>query len=382
MLPKIIFGLVILFLAIMILRPFDPTGPLGKLSEKPSNQTSQNQNTNSSSNNPVTFTHPIFKVEDIDWVSPLGESNGGYIEVQPLAGMTVNIKKDIAEKGPIEVYAPADMQLVSYSHTLMEPEPTADWSFYFKINDDLELVIHHIKNANQKIVNVVGNTPKKNDSRTTDIRWPNEIKFKAGEVIGTTTGTSLAKNWNIYLYDKKVKNQFVNQKRYESNQIGQRLINATCIFDYYQDEKLKQSFYALLGTTKPGETKNCGTSSKDKKGALSGLWHLKRNGIDFGSYDEDYADPFSVYMRADKSVIIYEMNKKTFVIYPNNPTYKNPEEITDSHCYLLTDNWNPNEYKGYAYFKIDSDTQLSVFYSPSGTCPASFSQIQAKTYYR
>lgn len=380
MLPKIIIGLVILFLVIFILRPFDPTGPLDKFLKNPSIPISQN--TKPSTNTPVKFTHPIFNREDIDWVSPLGESNGGYIEVQPLGGMTVNIKKDIAQKGPIEVYAPTDMQLVAYAYTLMEPEPQADWSLYFTINDNLSLILHHIKNASPKITDIVGNNSKKNDSRTTDIRWPQEIKFKAGEVIGTTTGTSLAKNWNIYLYDRSAKNQFINQKRYESNQIGERLISAACIFDYYEDPKVKESFYNLLGTNKPGEAKECGTSSKDKKGTLSGLWHLKKDGIDFGSYDGDYADPFSVYLRADKSVLIYEMAKNTFTIYPNNPTYKNPEEVTSSHCYQLTDNWNPDTPKGYAYFKVDSDTQMSVSYSPSGSCPASFPEGQAKIYFR
>lgn len=380
MLLKVIIGIVILFLAIMILRPFDPTGPLDKFLKNPSNPISRNTNPTTAA--PVKFTHPIFNPEDIDWVSPLGESNGGYIEVQPLSGMTVNIKKDVAQKGPIEVYAPTDLELVAYAHTIMEPEPGADWSLYFKINDELSLVLHHIKNASPKIVDVVGSNPKKNDSRTTDVRWPNEIKFKAGEVIGTTAGTSMAKNWNIYLYDRSVKNQFVNQKRYESNHTGERLVTAACIFDYYQDQKIKDSFYTLLGTTKPGQTKNCGSSSKDKRGTLSGLWHLKKDGIDFGSYDGDYADPFSVYSRADKSVVIYEMAKKTFIINTTNPTYKTPETITDSHCYLLTDNSNPNEYKGYAFFKIDSDTQISVFYSPSGSCPATFPETQTKMYYK
>lgn len=380
MLLKVVIGLILLFLAVIIFRPFDHIRPPDKSSKTAPPPISQN--TLTPSNTPVIFTHPIFKNKDIDWVSPLGESNGGYIEVQPLAGMTVNIKKDVAQKGPIEVYAPIDMELVAYSYTLMEPEPTPDWSLHFKINEDLELVLHHIKNAGQKIVEVAGNNPKKNDSRTTEIRKPQQIKFKAGEVIGTTTGTSLAKNWNIYLYDKRVKNQFANQKRYESNHIGQRLMNAACIFDYYEDPKIKESFYNLLGTTKAGETKECGTSSKDKKGSLSGLWHLKTEGIDFGSYEGDYADPFSIYKRADKSIMIYEMGKKTFTIHPNNPTYKNPEEITDYHCYQLTDNWNPNEYKGYAFFKIESDTQMSVFYNTSGSCPKAFPTNNTKTYYR
>jgi hypothetical protein len=365
---------VIVAAGFILFRPFDR-------SQNPISSDFQNQTEQSPSNPaPAQFTHPIFNPEEIDWVSPLGESNGGYNEVQPLGGMTINIKKDIAAKGPIEVYAPTDMELVSYSHTLMEPEPEPDWAFHFQINKDISLVVHHIKNASPKIVNAVGNKPKLNDSRTTDLRP--SIKFKAGEVIGTTTGTSQARNWNIYLQDKKVKNQFVNQKRYEDSYSANILVNAACIFDYYEDEKIKNEFYKLLGTTKAGEAKSCGNPSTDKKGTLSGLWHLKKEGLSTGEYEGVYANPFSIYTTSDKNITIYEINKRVFTIYPSNPTYKDPKEITNSHCYQLTDNWHTSTYKGYAFFRIDSDMQMSMVYSPSGSCPATFPESQAKTYYR
>lgn len=101
-----------------------------------------------------------------------------------------------------------------------------------------------------------------------------------------------------------------------------------------------------------------------------------------GDYEGDYADPFSVYMTSDKSVVIYEVGRKRYIVYPNNPTHRDPADITTSHCYRLTDDWNPNQYQGYAFFRIDSDTQMSFAYSPSGSCPTTFPANQAKTYYR
>lgn len=129
------------------------------------------------------------------------------------------------------------------------------------------------------------------------------------------------------------------------------------------------------------------TNLSIKKGIRVSKWGKcllvlpKLDGIDFGSYDREYADPFSVYMRADKSIMIYEMAKKTFTLYPSNPTYKNPEVVTSSHCYQLTESWNPSEYKGYV-FKIDSYTQMSVVFSPSGSCPTELPNEQSVTYYR
>jgi hypothetical protein len=324
------------------------------------------------------FTHNIFDPSQIEYITPLGELNGGYIESSTLGGVMIDILPSaVAGGAEIEIYAPTAMKLVSFGHYVMDTEP-ANWALDFKITEDVTMRIDHLTDVSQRIKEVVGATPKKNDSSSDYLKDP--ISFKAGELIAKTSGTSQAHNWNIYLYDKSQENSFVNQKRYEENYMGQRLINAACPFDYYEDESTKSAFYALMGATAAGQSKDCGNPSSDEQDTLSGMWHLKKTGFE-EKYVGAYANPFSIYKRSGDDVILYEIGGERRIIQPSNDTYKDPAKITTLHCYQLTEPWS-NKESGFAYFKIDSDTQMSVAYEKAGSCPASFPKGPAKKYYR
>jgi hypothetical protein len=324
------------------------------------------------------FTHKIFDPKKIEYITPLGELNGGYIESSTIGGVMIDILPSaVANGGKIEIYAPTAMKLESYGHYLVGAEP-ANWTLEFRIGEDVTMKIDHITDVAQRITESVGNKPKKNDSSTDFLKDP--ILFKAGELIAKTSGTTQANNWNIYLYDKNHENSFINQKRYEENYMGQRLIIAACPFDYYQDESAKSAFYALMGATAAGQSKTCGNPSSDVKGTLSGMWHLKKTGFE-EKYVGEYANPFSIYKRSGGDIIIYEIGGRRHIIEPNSYTYKDPALVTTSHCYQLTDLSGMKE-SGFAYFKIDSDTQMSVVYKKTGSCPASFPKGPAKKYYR
>lgn len=326
------------------------------------------------------FTHQMIETDLVKFIMPLGELNGGYVELQPLNSVMIQLDQQKVKSGPgIEVFAPADMELINYAHTATDDQPKGDWSLEFRINENYFLTIHHLNNADEKITAKVGNTATKDDSRGIEIRPP--LKFKAGDLIGTTKGTSLANNWNIYLYDKTTENKFVNQDRYKNHYLGQRLLAAVCPFDYYEDQTIKNAYYALLGSSKPGQSKTCGNPSSDKAGTLSGLWHLQKTGIG-SSYEGDYADPLSVYMRSDGNVIIYELGRQFYTIPSTAKTHKNPQEITTSHCFNLADDWGGSLKQGYAYFRIDSETEMSAAFSKTGACPDEFPEIGAKKYYR
>lgn len=335
--------------------------------------------TSSTKNQKISFTHKMFETEKVTNILPLGELNGGYVELQTLNGVMVQLDKEKIIETGIEVYAPTEMELYMYAQTATADRPEGDWNLDFRINNNVGLTIHHLNNAAEKITSVIGNTPTRDDSRGINIQ--NTIKFKAGDLIGTTKGTSLGANWNIYVYDKSVKNQFVNQKRYENGgYLGERLLSSTCVFDYYIDQTIKDSYYTLLGATEPGQTTSCGSPTKDKIGTLSGLWHLKKDGLET-NYDGEYATPFSIYKRSDGNIIIYELGKRSYTIAKGEPSAKSPEEVTTTHCYNLADDWDGRSI-GYAYFRIDSELEMSVTYSSIGSCPAEFPDGQAKKYYR
>ena len=60
---------------------------------------------------------------------------------------------------------------------------------------------------------------------------------------------------------------------------------------------------------------------------------------------------------------------------------EDPEAITTSHCYELTDTYY-NTSAGYAYFKIVAKNEMELVHSPSGTCPDTFPSGGGKKYYR
>ncbi len=324
------------------------------------------------------FTHNIFDPKKMEYITPLGELNGGYIESSTIGGVMIDILPSaVANGAEIDIFAPTNMKLESYGHYVMDTEP-ANWTLNFRVNSDVTLRVDHLTDVSKRIKEAVGTTPKKNDSSTDFLK--DLVLFKAGELIAKTSGTSQAHNWNIYLYDKNQENTFVNQKRYEENNMGQRLIIAACPFDYYKDESIKKAFYDLMGATAAGESKDCGNTSKDVKGSLSGMWHLNKTGFE-EKYVGDYANPFSIYKRSGGDIIIYEIGGKRRIIESKNSTYKDPAKITTTHCFQLTEPFSQKE-SGFAYFNIDSDTQMSVAYGKTGSCPASFPENQARKYYR
>ena len=325
----------------------------------------------------VKFTQRIFDPEKVSHITPLGEINGGYEEAQTINGVMINIKTDANRNAnPIEVYAPTDMTLEDYSYfSDSRSNIPAQWHLGFRISEDVKLSFDHLSSVPDNIKAV---TPQTANSGY--VPPAEKLSFKAGDRIATTSGTEQAHNWNIYLRDNRKTNTFVNQERYEKLKDRYDFINAVCPFDYYDDVQ-KNLYIALMGYSEAGESKTCGSNSKDVKGSISGLWHLNREGVQ-ADYRGAYATPFSIYKASSNEIIIYEINKKRFIISDKNSTYKDPASITGSHCYNLTEYGDSKNTLGYVYFKVISDTEMKMSYSASGNCPASFPDTNSQTYYR
>lgn len=327
-----------------------------------------------SASSPIIFTAKIFDPALVSHITPLGELNGGYEEVQTINGVMINIKTDARRNAPeIGVYAPTDMTLEDYSYFTGGPH-TPNWHLGFRISKEVKLSFDHITWVAEEMKAATPPTP------TSGYVPPRKkISFKAGELIAKTSGTDQAHNWNIYLRDNRRTNTFANQARYEKIQDRYDFLNAACPFDYYEDS-VKQEFMVLMGATKAGQSKTCGSNSRDVKGSLSGLWHLAEDGIG-ADYQGSYATPFSIYKNSAEEIIVYEINRQRFILDKSNPTYKDPAAVTGAHCYALTE-YGGTPAKGYAYFKLVSDMEMRMKYSSSGTCPGEFPESDSVTYYR
>lgn len=324
----------------------------------------------------VKFTQKMFDPEKVTHILPLGELNGGYEETQTVNGIMINLKKDAKGNAePIEIYAPTDMMLENYAYAVDPRGNTAQYYLSFKISDEVRLNFDHIAWVTDEIRAVTPPTP--NSGRVPALK---RILVKGGDLIAKTSGTNEAHNWNIYLRDSGKKNAFVNQARYEAVREMYDYVNAACPFDYY-DTKTKNQYLALMGYREAGESKNCGSNSRDVKGAISGLWHLNKEGIR-EEYKGEYATPFSIYKASSGEIVLYEINRRRYILNNKNKTYKDPAEVTGSHCYNLTEWPDDKITKGYAYFKVISNMEMMMSYNFSGTCPTSFPAHNAITYYR
>lgn len=322
----------------------------------------------------LRFSEDMFDPAAIDHIAPLGELNGGYEEAGAIASILLFIKREYTTDGKgIAIRAPTTMELERYSyHNVPGEAGVTNWTLVFRLSADVTLKMDHITSVSNKILAATAALPKDTPAEESPT---SELSFEPGETIAHTTGTSQAHNWNIYVYDARQTNSFVNQKRYEQDETGERLVTARCPFDFY-DESRKAVFLDLMGQAKAGEAATCGQVSRDVKGALSGMWHFSADPGDGTGMDKSdtYTSPLSIYKNAADAVIVHQVDGKRLDIEPGNKTHKDPAGVTAEHCYQLN--------AGYAFFKIISDTQMALAYKNAGRCPASFPDADARTYYR
>ncbi len=334
--------------------------------------------TKSQKNERVVFTNQMFDPALVSHITPLGELNGGYEEATAITGVMINNKMDAVAGGKmIDVFAPMAMTLETYSyHYDPMDEKNIDWTLIFRLNKNTTIKFDHITQAVDKIVAATTSTPS-NNSREEHPKQP--VDFEAGEKIAQTRGTSLAKNWNIYMYDGSQTNTFINKTRYAQEfeySAGYKFTHGVCPFEYYSQDT-KAAYLALMGATKAGEASDCGTVSRDVAGTISGMWHFSKEvGEIREELDGQYASPLSVYKNSAGQIIIDQLADVRFDLQGA----ADPAAVKESQCYALVN--SENRPAGYAFFKLNSEAEMQLAYAPSDTCPATFPATSAKTYYR
>jgi hypothetical protein len=325
------------------------------------------------------FTHYLFDPKYAKSVSPIGVVGGGNTE---MVGRSYVATKDEFIDEKIPIYASTDMRILRMSYYTDQAIPalqrgsfTNDYAMTFDADCGVTVTLAHLKELAPPLKEI--SPPLSTSSAQHGVK---QISLKAGDLIGYSLkrGTYGAGGFDFVMNDQRVINQFVNQKRYESGSKAYNL-NSVCPYDYFQGE-MKQAYYNLL------PEKNCGTMEHDKVGTISGQWFLNPDpltgigGAIFGR-TATYGNPLPIVKGSDRITIGNIGSDNVVWIYPNNPTYKDPEVITSEHCYQNYP-MNPDMPQGYLYFKIISNTSMKVFYSATGTCPAVFSETGAEVYYR
>ncbi len=141
----------------------------------------------------------------------------------------------VKEEAP--VYAPYDAYL--YEGVKYTEEEMTQYSLFFKPTCEVLYIFDHIQEPVEKIKEAFPGEPQK-DTRTHTLKEP--IFFKAGELVGHTTGTKVARHFDFGVYNSARPNLIPASDAYE---LYERDKIANCPYDYFPDEK-REAYYSLF----------------------------------------------------------------------------------------------------------------------------------------
>jgi len=208
-----------------------PTPPLvaPPSSSLPEPEPEQKQSSCTSDPNPV-FTADITDLTKISKITPPGSVSPDDSFV------TAHSYIWIEDSEAVPIYAPVDMTLDMGGLYIGSGNP-AHYILFFNVSCEVSIKIDHFDNPIEQIKNLLPRTPKINDSRTDSVS--SIITFKAGDLLGYTSGNVGSQNWDFGVYNKTKPNFLSGDERYKGDDI------ANCPYDYFTEDK-KAIYYNLF----------------------------------------------------------------------------------------------------------------------------------------
>lgn len=190
------------------------------------------------SNPKVQFTHDFTEVDKIKSVEPTIITPGNS---RHRAWLNIS-------SGKVPVYAPVDSELVNGVYK--NARGALDYDLHFQVSCEIWYLINHVTEPVDKIKNAFPETPQA-DTRTNP-PFKEAIKVKSGELLGYTTGTPLAKNFDFGVFDLNHLNDGLPAD--EGSKYGKEL-NFICPFDVLPQD-IKADYYKKIITQEKPFT-NC-----------------------------------------------------------------------------------------------------------------------------
>lgn len=206
----------------------------------------------------------------------------------------------------VPVYLPVAATLDSGSYSKNNAESPAQYLLFFKTKDNCnyQVKFDHIDEPIDAIKTKLPKTPSVSDSRTREAA--EKLEFKAGDLIGYTSGTRQAGNWDFGLYDTSKDGALA-----QHGSSGMHT-HAVCWVDFYTPEKQGRYRALLEGPTllcSFGESVSSGTTREPieqattKKEATAPV--LKNLGVSFEPWDKttNRAGAF-VFLQAENKLFL------------------------------------------------------------------------------
>lgn len=141
------------------------------------------------------------------------------------------------EHQKMPIYAPVDMILDSGSYSKDTADSPAQYLLFFKVKNScsFQIKFDHIDEPTDSIKQNFSSTPAVGDSSTSFVA--DKVELKAGDLVGHTSGTLQAGNWDFGLYNTAQKGALADSYGIHAYSV--------CWVDYYSQEKQGQ-YRALL----------------------------------------------------------------------------------------------------------------------------------------
>ena len=146
--------------------------------------------------------------------------------------------------GKVPVYAPIDSELVNGVYK--NARGALDYDLHFQVSCEIWYLINHVTEPVEKIKDAFPSTPQ-TDTKTSP-PFQNSISVKAGELIGYTTGTPNARNFDFGVFDLSHVNPGLPAD--DGSEYGKEK-NFICPFDVLPQDIRKLYYSKIIPSEKP-----------------------------------------------------------------------------------------------------------------------------------
>lgn len=324
------------------------------------------------------LTAPITDLSKIEVILPPFVISGDRFKSRSYVSIGRDANGEFYE---VPVYAPIDSKLMSITY-YVEPmqNEQGEWldveqySLDFQVSCEVSYGFDHLWRLAEDVAALAPTEPAR--STRGDFRLATPLSMQAGELIGYTTGTIQAHNWDFVFSNSSRRNSFANQERYEyTGDLGNLLIG-DCPYDYY-DEEVRGAYYALLdGLDAMSEGGGC-LRHRDVPGTIAGGW-FSEPFVKESVVGPEPGWALAVGTSSDEQVRV-NAEGRSLRVNAGQPTYVDPKLVTSEHCYEQRPNPTAPP-SAFVYLKLLSDAELALAFG-DGSCPQ---QLPAghQTYHR
>ncbi|HSX30465.1 MAG TPA: prepilin-type N-terminal cleavage/methylation domain-containing protein [Candidatus Saccharimonadales bacterium] len=188
------------------------------------------------------FTHDFTEPSKLKLIEP-PVIDGGNIRDRSWPAINTSVTDKVA------IYAPADVKLTSGIYKIAhEGASTYDYDLWFELSCQRWFFINHITDPVPKVRKLFSSTPNvpKSGSATADrMQVSPPVSFSSGELIGYTSGTQDAHNFDLGVFDQNHTNTLPSSYPVHGDS---REYHFICSFDLFPDS-IKAQYYAILKTS-------------------------------------------------------------------------------------------------------------------------------------